>query len=202
MLKKAEKCVKMKPLNYRKGCASVMSKKQQDSKNEHTLKKYTEECAKVGRGFFGEFKTFILRGNVLDLAVGVIIGAAFQAIVNSLVKDVIMPIISLITGGIDFSEWFISLNGQSYASLEAAQKAGAATLNYGVFLTAVINFLIMAFVIFLLVKCLNRLAGIKGKKAEEKEQIEEAKTKQCPFCCSEIDIKAVRCPHCTSQLKE
>ena len=116
---------------------------------------------------FKEFKEFISRGNVMDLAVGVIIGGAFQSIINSLVNDVIMPVITLITGGIDFSNWFIALDGSKYETLAAAQEAGASTLNYGVFITAVINFLLMALVIFFIVKAMNKLAE-KNKK-EEKE---------------------------------
>lgn len=150
--------------------------------------------AKEKRGIVQEFKEFIMRGNVVDLAVGVIIGGAFQKIVTSLVNDVIMPVISLITGGIDFTNWFISLDEQSFATLEQAQKAGAATLNYGVFLTNIINFLIMAFVIFMMIKGLNALARKKDK------QEEAPKTKKCPYCQSEISIKAVRCPNCTSEL--
>ena len=114
-----------------------------------------------------EFKEFISRGNVMDLAVGVIIGGAFQSIINSLVNDIIMPVVTLITGGIDFSNWFISLDGSKYENLAAAQAAGASTLNYGVFITAVINFLLMALVIFFIVKAMNKLAK-KNKKEEDK----------------------------------
>ena len=146
--------------------------------------------------FMDEFKTFIMRGNVMDLAVGVIIGGAFQAIIKSLVDDIIMPLISLITGGIDFSNWFIQLSGdQKFATLAAAQEAGVATLSYGNFITAVINFLIMAFVIFSIIKAINALDAKYRPKQEE-----EVTTKKCPFCQSEIDIKATRCPHCTSEL--
>jgi large conductance mechanosensitive channel len=123
-----------------------------------------------------EFKAFIARGNVMDLAVGVIIGAAFQAIINSLVNDIIMPVITLITGGIDFTNWFISLDGTHYKTLADAQEAGAATLNYGVFITAVINFLLMALVIFFIVKAMNKLAE-KAKRKEEKEKKKEEPTK-------------------------
>lgn len=144
-----------------------------------------------------EFKIFIMRGNVLDLAIGVIIGGAFQKIVNSLVNDIIMPLISLITGGINFSNWFLSLDNSSYTILSDAQANGANTLNYGLFLTEVLNFLIMAFVIFVFVKTMNRIAA-KRKKAEAEPEPE--KTKVCPYCKSEIDIAASRCPHCTSQL--
>ncbi|MGX8833927.1 large conductance mechanosensitive channel protein MscL [Amedibacillus sp. YH-ame6] len=146
-----------------------------------------------------EFKTFIMRGNVLDLAVGVIIGGAFQKIISSLVNDVIMPIITMITGGINFTNWFIALDGNTYATIAEAQKAGASTLNYGTFLTEVINFLIMAFVIFAMVKTMNTLAS-----RVKKEDIVEAAptTKQCEFCKSEIPIEATRCPHCTSKLEK
>lgn len=153
-----------------------------------------------GKGFIGEFKEFIMRGNVMDLAVGVIIGGAFQVIVNSLVNDIIMPIITLVTGGIDFKNWFLALDGSHYHTLDAAKAASAATLNYGVFLTAVINFLIMAFVIFLLVKFMNTLASKAISKKEEEDAAPT--TKVCPFCRSEIAIEAVRCPHCTSKLEE
>ena len=145
-----------------------------------------------------EFKVFIMRGNVLDLAIGVIIGGAFQKIVNSLVNDVIMPLISLITGGINFNNWFLALDNSSYTVLAEAQANGANTLNYGLFLTEVLNFLIMAFVIFMFVKTMNRIAA-KRKKADVEE--ETVKTKQCPYCKTEIDAQATRCPHCTSVLE-
>ncbi len=144
-----------------------------------------------------EFKVFIMRGNVLDLAIGVIIGGAFQKIVNSLVNDIIMPIISLINGGINFSDAFICM-GCDFTHLADAQQAGANTLNYGLFITEVLNFLIMAFVIFMMVKTMNRVAD-KMKKPQE-PTVEEPKTKVCPYCKSEVDIEATRCPHCTSEL--
>ena len=117
-----------------------------------------------------EFKAFISRGNVMDLAVGVIIGGAFQAIINSLVKDIIMPVITLITGGIDFTNWFVALDGSKYETLAKAEEAGAATLNYGIFITAIINFLLMALVIFFIVKAMNRISEKAKKKEEKKEQ--------------------------------
>ena len=117
-----------------------------------------------------EFKKFISRGNVMDLAVGVIIGGAFQTIINSLVNDIIMPVITLITGGIDFTNWFIALDGTKYKTLAEAEAAGAATLNYGVFITAVINFLLMAVVIFLIVKAMNKLSEKNKKKEEPKKE--------------------------------
>ena len=151
-----------------------------------------------GNGFFGEFKKFIMRGNVIDLAVGVIVGGAFQAIVKSLVDDVVMPVISLATKGINFADLFIALDGGEYATLAAAQEAGAATLNYGNFISALLNFLIMAFVVFLLVKGINAVAE-KSKKKEE-EAPAEPTTKECPYCKSEIAIGATKCPNCTSDL--
>ena len=147
------------------------------------------------KGFANEFREFIMRGNVMDLAVGVIIGGAFQSIISSLVDDIIMPIISLITGGIDFTNWFVSLDGSSYATLAAAQEAGAATLNYGTFITAVINFVLMALVIFCLVKSLNKI-----NDRFKKEEAAAPTTKICPKCKSEINIEATKCPCCTSDL--
>lgn len=151
-----------------------------------------------GKGFAAEFKKFIMRGNVIDLAVGVIVGGAFQSIVKSLVDDIVMPVIGLITKGIDFSNWFVALDGGEYATLADAQAAGAAVLTYGNFISAIINFLIMAFVVFLLVKGINTVADRAKKKEEEAPA--DPTTKECPFCKSEIAIEATRCPHCTSQL--
>lgn len=157
-----------------------------------------------GKGFIHEFKEFALRGNVIDLAVGVIIGGAFQKIVTSVVNDLIMPWIGLLTGGVNFADQFVVLKYPegaervAYASLQAAKDAGATTFNYGAFITAVIDFLIMAFIIFLLVKGINKLQGF----AKKPEAPAAPTTKTCPFCRSEIDIKATRCPHCTSQLDD
>lgn len=120
-----------------------------------------------------EFKTFIERGNVIDLAVGVVIGGAFTSIVNSLVNDIIMPFVSLITGGIDFSNWFVALNGESYTTIEAAKEAGAATINYGNLISVIINFIIVAFVIFLVIKAINK-ASEKAKKLAKKEEEKKA----------------------------
>lgn len=151
-----------------------------------------------GKGFMAEFKKFIMRGNVIDLAVGVIVGGAFQAIVKSLVDDLVMPVIGLLTKGLDFSKLFFALDGNEYATLEAAQEAGVAVLTYGNFISAVINFLIMAFVVFCLIKAINTVADKATKKEEEAPAAPT--TKECPFCKSEIAIEATRCPHCTSQL--
>jgi large conductance mechanosensitive channel len=142
-----------------------------------------------------EFKEFAMRGNVLDMAVGIIIGVAFGGIVNSLVKDIIMPPLGLLLGKVDFSNLYINLSGTDFPSLAAAQEAGAATINYGVFLNTVLNFLIVAFAVFLLIRQVNRF-----KKKEEAPPAEPT-TKQCPYCVSEIAIKATRCPNCTSELR-
>lgn len=150
------------------------------------------------KGFFGEFKKFIMRGNVIDLAVGVIIGGAFQAIVNSLVNDVISPLIGMI-GGTDFSAYSVVLKEAVTDPKTGEIVKEALMLNYGAFVTAVINFLIMAFVIFLLIKTINKVSEI-GKKKEE-EAPAEPTTKVCPFCKSEIAIDAVKCPHCTSDIE-
>ena len=150
-------------------------------------------AAEEKKGMVQEFKEFIMRGNVMDMAVGVIIGGAFQAILKSLVDDVIMPIIGAITGGIDFTNMYVSLDGNTYDSYAAAEEAGAAVLGYGAFITAVINFLLMAIVIFLVVKGINKM----HKPKEE----EPAATKMCPYCKSEIDKEATKCPHCTSALE-
>ncbi len=141
---------------------------------------------------FKEFKEFAMRGNVLDMAVGIIIGAAFGRIITSLVNDVLMPPIGLILGKVDFSSLFLNLSGTSYPSLAEAKKAGASVVAYGVFLNTVLDFVIVAFVIFLLIRQVNRL---KKKPAPP-----DPTTKECPHCLSVIPIKATRCAHCTSQL--
>ncbi|WP_024864458.1 large conductance mechanosensitive channel protein MscL [Butyrivibrio sp. FCS014] len=155
-----------------------------------------KDAAGKGKGFAGEFREFIMRGNVMDMAVGVIIGGAFQKIITSLVDDIIMPVIGLLTGGVDLNNKFIVLDGGTYETLEAAKEAGAATLNYGTFITVVINFILMALVIFCLVKFMN---GMRNKVKKEEEQA-PATTKICPKCKSEIHIDATRCPHCTSEV--
>jgi len=137
-----------------------------------------------------EFKEFAMRGNVLDMAIGIIIGAAFGKIITSVVNDILMPPIGLLLGKVDFSSLFINLSGKLFPTLAEAKAAGAATINYGLFLNTVIDFIIVAFAIFLLVRQVNRF----------KRQPEPA-TKECPFCLSTVAVKAIRCPHCTSELK-
>ena len=140
-----------------------------------------------------EFKTFIMRGNVVDLAVGVIIGASFGAIVTSLVNDVLMPPIGRLLGGVDFTNFFVSLSAQSFPTLAAAKAAGAPTLNYGIFLNTVINFVIVSFAVFMLVRQVNLLFPKPAAQAA-------APTKECAWCATAIPAKAKRCPHCTSNL--
>ena len=142
---------------------------------------------------FKEFKTFIMRGNVLDLAIGVIIGAAFGKIVSSLVADILSPIIGLATGKLDFTNMFVSLNGQQYATLADAKKAAAPTINYGIFINNVIEFVIVAFVIFMIVKQVNRMMPAPPPPPA-------VPTKECPECVSSIPLKAKRCPQCTAVL--
>ena len=140
----------------------------------------------------GEFKTFLMRGNVVDLAVAVVIGAAFGAVVTSFVNDLLMPPIGVMLGGVNFSDLFISLSGRSYASLAAAKAAGAPTLNYGVFINTVLNFVIISFAVFLLVRQVNRLKGPPPAAAPT--------TRECPQCAMAIPTRARRCPHCTSEV--
>jgi large conductance mechanosensitive channel len=146
-----------------------------------------------------EFKEFAMKGSVLDMAIGIIIGGVFTPIVKSLVDDLIMPLVGLLVGDVDFTRLYILLrpgaeNAGPYETLAAAQEAGAVTLNYGVFVNTIIAFLIVAFAIFLMVRAINRW------KREEEAPPEEPTTKPCPNCCSDIPIKAVRCPACTSEL--
>lgn len=143
-----------------------------------------------------EFKKFVMRGNVVDLAIAVVIGGAFGKIVTSFVNDILMPPIGLLLGKVDFTNLFINLSGQDYASLAAAKEAGAATINIGIFLNTILDFVIVAFVIFLVLRALDRL-----KKKEEPAAPTAPTTKPCPYCFTDIPIKATRCPHCTSQLE-
>lgn len=142
---------------------------------------------------FKEFKAFISRGNALELAVGIIIGASFTGIVNSLVDDIIMPPLGLLIGNMDFSNLYINLSDKHYSSLSAAQEAGAATINYGVFINAVISFLIVSFVIFLVIRQVNKMFP---------SPLKESTVKQCPFCLSSIPKAATKCSQCTSDVSQ
>jgi large conductance mechanosensitive channel len=141
-----------------------------------------------------EFKAFAMRGNVMDMAVGIIIGGAFGKIVSSFVKDVIMPPIGMLMGNVDFSQLYVNLTDETFASLTAAQEAGAATINYGMFINTVLDFIIIAFAIFMVIK------GMNNMKRKEEAPAAAPTTKDCPQCLSSIPIKAVRCAHCTAQL--
>ena len=154
---------------------------------------------------FKEFKDFIMRGNVLDLAIGIVIGAAFGTIVNSFVKDIIMPPIGLLLGKVDFANLFwVIKSGETipppYATLADAQAAGAVTFNYGLFINTIIAFIIVAFAVFFIVRMFNKARQAMESK-KEKEATSAAPTKECPFCATAIPLKASRCPHCTSQLQ-
>ena len=142
-----------------------------------------------------DFKAFLMRGNVVELAIAVVIGAAFGAIVTSFVNDLLMPPIGLALGRVNFADLFVSLDGRSYPSLAAAKAAGAPTLNYGTFINSIINFVIVAFAVFLLVRQLQRFQAPPPPAAAPA-------TKECPFCASMIPLKAVRCAHCTSELRK
>lgn len=141
-----------------------------------------------------EFKTFLMRGNVVDLAIAVVVGAAFGAIVTSFVNDLLMPPIGLLLGRVNFADMFVSLSGQSYPNLAAAKAAGAPTINYGAFINTLINFVIIAFVVFLLLRQINRMTA--KPEAAPAAPI----TKECTYCASPIPIRATRCPQCTSDL--
>jgi large conductance mechanosensitive channel len=142
---------------------------------------------------FKEFKEFAMKGNVIDMAVGIIIGAAFGRIITSLVTDIITPPIGLALGKVDFSSLFLNISGTQYATLAQAKAANAATINYGLFLNAVFDFIIVAFVIFLMIRQINRL--------KKPEPVAAPSTKDCPYCISAIPLKATRCPNCTSELR-
>lgn len=155
---------------------------------------------------FKDFRDFVMRGNVLDLAVGIIIGAAFGAIVNSFVKDIIMPPIGVLLGNVDFSNLFVVIKegakaAAPYASLADAQAAGAATFNYGLFINTLISFIIIAFAVFMIVRIFNNARKMMEKKKEAVAVAAAPAAKDCPFCATAIPVKATRCPHCTSEIK-
>lgn len=166
--------------------------KKVDLNKDVDFKKVNEKT----KNFWAEFKAFAIKGNAIDLAIGMVIGSAFTSIVNSLVKDILTPIIGAVTGGLDFSEWFIPLDGSSYATLAEAQENGAAILTYGNFITAVINFAIVSLAIFIIFKKI-----LVSHKKHEEAPAPEPTEKECPYCKSTINIKATRCPHCTSTLE-
>lgn len=152
------------------------------------------------KNFLKELREFVMRGNVIDMAVGIIIGAAFGKIIDSFVKDIIMPPIGLLLGKVDFSNLYLQLSPHdvTYPTLQAAKDAGAVTLNYGAFLNTVISFLIIACAVFMMIKFMNKLQNSVIKKEEE---VAEVTTKECPYCFTTINIKATKCPNCTAELK-
>jgi len=165
-------------------------------KKEHKLLKEQEKILKKnmreGISMLKEFKKFALRGNMIDLAVGIIVGGAFNSIVNSLVNDIIMPLLGVFTKNINFSDWFIALDGKDYTSLQAAEAEGAAVVKYGLFLSNILNFIIMAFVVFLIVRWINRL--------RRPVELAAPATKKCIYCFSDIHKDATKCPYCTADL--
>ena len=166
-------------------------------KEAKKFKKIEEKALKKSKGFWGEFKAFATKGNVIDMAVGVVIASAFTAIVNSLVKDIITPLISLLTGKIDFTNLFVALDGNKYTTLVEAEEKGGSVIKYGNFITAIINFLLIALCLFIFLKI---VFGVINRKKKEVEETKVAKI--CPYCKSEINIEATRCAHCTSILEE
>ena len=173
-----------------------MSKKIDLEKEQERLKELKEKAEKKSKSFLTEFKQFATKGNVIDMAIGVIIGTAFTKIVNSLVNDVITPSLSILTGKIDFSSLFVALDGVKYETIDAAKEAGATIINYGQFLTNVVDFLMVALCLFIFFKVFFKA---RRKKEEEPKPVT---TKKCPYCLSEIPLEASRCAHCTSELKE
>ncbi len=173
-----------------------MGKKINLEKEQARLKELEEKAEKKAKGFLTEFKQFATKGNVIDMAIGVIIGSAFTKIVNSLVNDVITPSLSILTGKIDFSNLFVALDGVKYETIEAAKEAGATVINYGQFLTNIVDFLMVALCLFIFFKVF-----FKARRKKEEES-KPATTKKCPYCLSEIPIEATRCAHCTSELKK
>ena len=171
-----------------------MSKKIDLEKEQERLKELKEKAEKKSKSFLTEFKQFATKGNVIDMAIGVIIGTAFTKIVNSLVNDVITPSLSVLTGKIDFSSLFVALDGVKYETIDAAKEAGATIINYGQFLTNVVDFLMVALCLFIFFKVFF--------KARRKETPKPVTTKKCPYCLSEIPLESSRCAHCTSELKE
>lgn len=176
---------------------SKNTKKINEKVNEK-LKEKTKETKKNVQKTMDEYKKFAMKGNIVDLAIGMVIGSAFTSIINALVNTTITPLLSIFTNKVDFSKLFISLSGVHYDSLEKAQEAGALVWNYGALLNALLNFFIISFILFLVVKYLGK---INRKNVVEEVEVKKATTKKCPYCISEIPIEAVKCAHCTSDIK-
>lgn len=179
--------------------ANKKAKNKEKIKNIKIDKKAIKNIEKAGKKTMDDYKKFALKGNVIDLAIGVVIGGAFTNIVNSLVTGVITPVLGLLTNRVDLSSLYVSLTGGVYSTLEAAKESGALVLNYGLFLNAILNFFIISFVLFILISYIRKI----GKKQEETEDvIKEETTKTCKYCFTQIDINATRCPNCTSILND
>lgn len=171
-----------------------MAKKLNFEDEQKKLKDFETKTRKKAKGFMKEFKEFATKGNVIDMAIGVMIGTAFTKIVNSLVNDVITPSLSILTGKVDFSNLFVALDGNTYLTIEEAKEAGATIINYGAFLTNIVDFLMIALCLFILLKLLFKF---KKKKDDVPVQVT---TKKCPYCLNDIPLEATRCGHCTSKL--
>ena len=172
-----------------------MSKKIDFEQEQAKIKALEQKTRKKAKGFVKEFKEFATKGNVVDMAVGVMVGTAFTKIVNSLVNDVITPSLSLLTGQVDFSSLFVALDGNTYATVQDATNAGATVINYGQFITNIVDFLMIALCLFIILKVAFKF---KRKKEETPKPIT---TKKCPYCLNEIPLEATRCGHCTSELE-
>lgn len=175
-----------------------MAKKIDLEDEQKKIKDFEERTRKKAKGFIKEFKEFATKGNVVDMAVGVMVGTSFTKIVNSLVNDVITPTLSLLTGKVDFSSLFVALDGNTYLTIEEAKEAGATVINYGAFITNIVDFLMIALCLFVILKVIFKFK----RKKEEAPAPAPVTTKKCPFCLNEIPLEATRCGHCTSVLTE
>ncbi len=174
--------------------------------SKKSLKEKTNDLKRKAKSAINDYKKFAIKGNAIELAIGIVIGSAFTNIVNSIVSSVITPLISIFTNKVDISSLFISLDGKKYESIEAAKEAGAAIITYGNLINSIINFLILSIVLFIMLKYItsikNKLEKLDKNANEEADKVKKATTKKCPYCISEIDINATRCPHCTSIIEE
>lgn len=174
--------------------------------DKNIVKEGTRKLKNKARETINDYKKFALKGNAIELAIGVVIGSAFTNIVNSIVTNVITPLISIFTNKVDISSLFIALDGNKYASIDAAKEAGAAIITYGALINSIINFFILSIILYIILKYINsiskKIESLDKKAHAEKEEVKKATTKKCIYCQSEIDILATRCPHCTSILED
>lgn len=182
----------------------MSDKKHKISLDKETLEKNGKKLKEKAKSTINDYKKFAVKGNAIELAIGIVIGSAFTGIVNSIVNCVITPVISLLTNKVDISSLFVALDGKEYASIEAAKEAGTAIITYGELINSVINFLILSVVLFIMLKYItavkNKVESLDKDALKEAEEAKKATTKTCPYCISEIDIKASKCPHCTSDI--